>query len=104
MAMITLQTKPETPNAVYVPQFMLQTGINNGKFITSCQITLAAVKGVNVGTKDEQWVSTGQTQMIFISDIANPEPDLAKFGTQMNKFYTDLMALLEAINATRKVV
>ncbi len=102
--MITLQTTPSTPNAVYVPQFMLQTGINNGKLITSCQITFAAAKGVNIGTKDEQWVSTGQTQMIYISDITNPEPDIAKFGTQMNKFYNDLMAMIEAINATRKVL
>ncbi len=102
--MITLQTTPSTPNAVYVPQFMLQTGVHNGKLITSCQITFAAVKGVNIGTKDEQWVATGQTQMIYIGDIANPEPDLAKLGVKINQFYTYLMELLEAINATRKVL
>jgi hypothetical protein len=49
MAIIPIQTTPPTPNGVYAPQILLQTGIQNGKLVTSAQVTLvaAAVENAN---------------------------------------------------------
>ncbi len=102
--MITLQTTPATPNAVYAPQFVLQMGIMNGKLVTSCQITLAAAKVVNAGTPQEQWEPTGQTQMIYIGDLDNPDPDLLFLAIKIGVLKEKLTDLIERINQTRKVL
>lgn len=102
--MITLQTTQKVPNSVYVPQFMIQTGINNGQLITSCQIVYAAAKVISAGLPTEQWVPTGQNQMIYIPDLNNLDPDLAKYQTQVTNWYNNLVAVLEAFNSTRKVL
>lgn len=102
--MLTLQTIQLVPNGVYVPQVVIQQGINNGKLIVSCQITLAAAKVVNIGTPTEQWVPTGQTEMFYISDLLNLDSDIIQYQTQVNTWLNNLNSLVELINAKRKVL
>jgi len=100
MNTLTLQTKVNVPTAVYVPQVLIQTGINMGEIHTSCQIVLAAVMVDEVG----RLVPTGQMQTIYISDIDHLEPSLTKLGVQVSTFYNNLMTVLEAVNETLQVL
>jgi len=101
---ITIQTELPIPNAVYAPMIMLQTGINNGKLHTTCQITIAAASVNDLGTEKENWVSTGQGQMIYLSDLANLDPDLSDIGEQVVTLHMGLLDLIATINNTRKVL
>jgi hypothetical protein len=102
--MLTLETVVAVPNAVYAPMIMFQTGINNGKPITSCQITLAAIKVTNAGTKDEAWEQTGKTEMIHIADLNNLSSDIAKVGSQVVALLEGVTDFIAEVNSTRKVL
>ncbi len=102
--MLNLETTVAVPNAVYAPMIMFQTGINNGKLIPSCQITLAACKVLNEGKANETYEATGQTQMIHIADLNNLSADIAKVGSQVVTLLDGVTNLIAEINATRKVL
>ena len=104
MATITLQTTPDSPNAVYISQFLMQSGINSGKLVVSAQIVLSAAKIVNVGLPNETWKPTGQVETIYLPDLNNLEPDLAKFQLALTTTYNKLTDMVESINLTRKVL
>jgi hypothetical protein len=101
---IVLQKEIVIPDSIYAPMIMFQTGINMGKLHTTCQITLAAAKITEPGTERETWESTGQTQMIYLSDLVNLDPDLSMVGEQAALLYRGMLELIAAINETRKVL
>jgi hypothetical protein len=103
-APIPIQNTPSTPNAVYSPQIMLNTGIVNGKLVTSLQLTLAAAICDNAGTPDETWTPTGQSNTIMLPDLANLDPDLAAIQPQMDAALASVVSLLTALNAIRKIL
>lgn len=101
---LPLTTKVKIPDSVYVPMIMMQTGINQGKLITSCQLTLAAAKGTDPGTDKENWEATGQSSTIYIYDLVNLDPGYEQFGDQVKRIYGDILILIAAINEVKKVL
>lgn len=101
---IPVENEVIVPNAVYAPQIILQMGISNGKLVSSAQIVFAGAKVIDAGLPTEQWISTGQTQVIHIADIMNLEADLAALAPQVETVYSGIVSLLAAINSIRKVL
>lgn len=101
---LELKTTIAIPNAVYVANVNFQTGINNGKPITACQITFAAARVENEGTPEETWEQSGMTRMVHLPDLFKPEADLEKYSVAIGELYTKLLSLAESINDTRKVL
>ena len=90
----------------YCPMIMFTTGIvSGGKLQTSCQITFAAGKMVVDRDGVETWKTTGQTETIYIPDIDALEPDLAdSLGKPFAQAYADMLAVVESLNSTRKLL
>ena len=104
--LIALEKTVLQPNGIYCPMIMFATGIGSGgKLQTSCQIQFAAGKMVVDKDGIETWKATGHTETIYISNIDNLEPDLAvTLGDPFAKAYADVLAMVAAINVTRKVL
>ena len=103
---IPLEKPVVQPTGIYCPMIMFATGIvSGGKLQTSCQIQFAAGKMVVDKDGIETWKATGHTETIYISNIDNLEPDLAvTLGDPFAKAYADVLAMVAAINVTRKVL
>ena len=101
---IQMETSVITPNSIFVPMIILQTGINKGKLQTSCQITLAASKVENEGTENEFWTSTSQQKTVYIPDLDNLEPDLQSENEQVVNLRVAILQFITFINNTRKVL
>ena len=98
---ITLETRPVDANAVYIPMILIQTGINNGKLQTSCQLTLADAR---VDEKGEGWESGGRVRAFYIPDVMNLEEDLKQLSLQVTDLFTGIVELAGALNSIRKVL
>lgn len=101
---LELQTTPVSPNSIYAPQIILQTGIVDGKLTTSAQLGLAAALVENAGTEAETWTATGQRNTIYISDLGNLDPDLAGLQPQIATLYAAIMQLIADANSVRKAL
>ncbi|MHB9070470.1 MAG: hypothetical protein ACYC54_08870 [Sedimentisphaerales bacterium] len=97
---LKMQTKPEVPNTIFFPQILIQTGINNGDLRTSCQLVLSAAKVDAQG----KWTPTGQTQTVYIPDIAKLEEDLVHLAPTVQQLYGIIVGLVDGINAVRKIL
>ncbi len=96
-------TKPEDikqPNALYVPQIILQTSIYNGRLIPSAIINLMPAKCV-----DGVWTETGgQVRTIHIEDVMKLDEDLASLQEQADKLFGGFVEVIGLINSIRKVL
>lgn len=103
---LELQTTPVSPNSIYAPQIILQTGIVDGKLTTSAQLGLAAALVENAGTDTdtETWTATGQRNTIYISDIWQLDTDLAGLQAQIGTLYSAIVQLIADVNSIRKVL
>ena len=101
---LPLVTKPTVPDSIFIPMILLQTGIVNGKLYTSCQLQFSAAKVENPNTEKENWIPTGQTQTIYLSDLLNLESDLEKLGDKVKALYGDILEIIAFVNETRKVL
>jgi len=101
---LVLEKPVVVPDAVFVPMVLIQTGIDNGKLVISCQFHLAAAKCTGRGTPQEFWEATGQSEMIHLSNAQGLDPDLAAIAPQLADVYGRIIAALGAINAIRKVL
>ena len=103
---IPLEKPVVQPTGIYCPMIMFATGVvSGGKLQTSCQITFAA--GEMVVDKDgvDTWKATGKSETIYIPNIDNMDPDLATtLGEPFAQAYADVLAMVAAINSTRKVL
>ena len=105
-APLPLEKEVVAPTGIYCPMIMFATGIvSGGKLQTSCQITYAAGKMVVDGDGIETWKSTGQSETIYIPNIDDLETDIADtLGKPFAQAYADVLAVVESINGTRKLL
>ena len=103
---IPLEKPVVQPTGIYCPMIMFATGVvSGGKLQTSCQIQFAGGKMTVDEDGVETWKATGQSETIYIPDIDNLEPDLATtLGEPFAQAYADVLAMVAAINVTRKVL
>lgn len=101
---IPFETTAPTPNAVYIPQIVIHCGIVDGQLRTSAQIILSGAIVTNAGEENENWVQTGQTQMIQIPDVMNLDADLASLQTDVYTVFGGIINLIGAMNSIRKVL
>lgn len=96
-------TKPQEiqqPNAIYVPQIILQTSIYDGRLVPSAIINLMPAKCV-----DGVWTETGgQVRTIHIQDVTNLDEDLTSLQEQSNQLFGGFVEIIGAINAIRQVL
>ena len=94
------------PTGIYCPMIMFATGIvSGGRLQTSCQIQYAAGKMVVDKDGVETWKGTGQTETIYIPNIDDLETDLADtLGKPIAQAYADVLAVVESLNSTRKLL
>ena len=98
---LPLETILPTPNAVYAPQILLQSSMQNGRLVTSAQITLGAA----IVDKAGNWLdSTGQFQTIYISDVENLDKDLASMQDLIPDIMMGIIQLIGGLNAIRKII
>lgn len=101
---IPFETSVQTPNAVYIPQIIIQCGIVDGQLKTSAQIILSGAHVTNAGEANESWTQTGQTQIMQIPDIMNLDSDLASLQTDVYTVFGGIINLVGSMNAIRKVL
>jgi len=96
-------TKPEEiqqPNAIYVPQIILQTTINDGQLTASAIITLMPAKCEN-----NAWAETGGTaKTIFLPNVLNLESDISQLQSYANDLFNGFLNVIGQINSVRKVL
>jgi hypothetical protein len=97
---LKMQTTPVSPNAIYFPQILIQTGIGNGELHISCQLNLAAAKVSENG----KWEAAGQYKTINIPSLLNLPPDLEHLAPQVAQLYGQIVSLVDSINAVRKIL
>jgi hypothetical protein len=101
---IPIETASPTPNAVFIPQMVIQCGIQNGQLVTSAQIVLAGAVVTNAGTAEETWEAAGPTRSFFVPDVMNLEEDLLALQTDVYTIFGGIIGLVGAMNAIRKVL
>jgi hypothetical protein len=97
---IPLENSPLTPNLVYCPQLILQTGIVDGQLLTSAVLTLAAAHADAAGSL----TPTGQTEMVHLENVIALEADLAHLQPAMTLLYGQIVALIGELNKARKLL
>jgi hypothetical protein len=98
-APIPPQKQAVTPNAVYIPQVVIQTGIVDGVMKSSIQIVMATGNLTN-----GVWSATGNSGTVYLSDITNLEEDIAHLSKELGAVYSNLIATVAAINKIRRVI
>jgi hypothetical protein len=90
-----------TVNSVLVPTIQINTRIDStGKLVTGASITLQPAAVSSTG----QWTAAGPCKTVSIPDVTNLPSDLASVAAQLATAETDIIALVTAINAIRKLV
>lgn len=89
-----------TPNAVYIPQLILQTGIYNGVLTTSCQVVYTQAYVDENGL----WQQTGISNATHIPNVLVLPEDLVHLQSEVNQMYAIIIDLVGDINLVRKVV
>lgn len=98
---LPLETTPITPNAVYAPQVLLQTGVINGKIVTSAQIVL----GTGYVDQEGNWtITSGQNGTVYIPDVENLDPDIAALSPNVLQIMGGIIQLIGSLNSIRKIV
>ncbi|OHB50509.1 MAG: hypothetical protein A2Y10_18090 [Planctomycetes bacterium GWF2_41_51] len=96
-------TKPQEiqqPNAIYVPQIILQTNISNGQLTASAIITLMPAKCEN-----NIWTETGGTaKTIFIPNVLNLESDISDLQPSADELFNGFLSVIGQINSVRRVL
>lgn len=92
------------PNAVYIPQIVIQCGVVEGKLKTSAMITLSAAKCENAGTENEHWTPTGKSELLNIADIEHLDEDLASLQSSVGQVFAGIVGLVHGMNTIRKVI
>jgi hypothetical protein len=89
------------PNALLVPQIVLQTGISNSQLVTSAHITLMPCKV----DSDGRWNETGSAcQTVYIPDVMKLDGDIASLQKAVGNLFTELVGIIGQINSIRKVL
>ena len=88
------------PNAVFMPQALIQTGMVNGQPCSSMQIIVATA---NIGN-DGKWIASGQSRTIHLSNIAILDEDIAHLSKELGAVYSNLVAIVAEINKIRQVI
>ena len=89
-----------TPNAVIIPQILINTIIRSGTLVSSAQILLQPAYVDN----DGKWQATGQAKNIHIPDINNLPEDLASLASDMSSAETALLGVINSVNGIRHLV
>ena len=97
---IPTQKVPVVPNSVFIPQVIIHTGIMNGQLRSSAQIVIASA---NVDS-DGIWKHGGNTETIFLSNIAELDSDIAHLSKEFGAVYSNLVAIVAEINKIRQVI
>jgi hypothetical protein len=98
---LPLEKSVEIPNALLVPQIVLQTGISNGQLVTSAAITLMPCK-VDINGK---WSETGSAcQTVYIPDVMKLDRDIEGLQKSVGNLFTELVGIIGQINSIRKVL
>ncbi|HBR19455.1 MAG: hypothetical protein A2Y13_04325 [Planctomycetes bacterium GWC2_45_44] len=92
------------PNAVLIPQILIQSGVVEGKIKTSVQIVLAAAKCDNAGQPNEAWELTGKVESIRLDDIEHLDEDLASLQASVGQVFAGILGLVHGMNTIRKVI
>lgn len=95
---LPLETTALTPNAVAVPQLIVQSSW--GQMQTSF---IAHLAQANVDVAGN-WTPTGKADQVFITDVANLPEDLADLQPQVNQAFGLILGLIAEINRRRKIV
>jgi hypothetical protein len=93
------QKQAVTPNAVYIPQVVIQTGIVDGTLKSSIQIAMTTAN-----LTDGVWHNAGGSGSVYLSDIANLEEDIAHLSKELGAAYSNLVVIVAEINKIRQVI
>lgn len=93
------QKQAVTPNAVYIPQVLIQTGIIDGVLKSSIQIVVSSAHLDN-----GVWNNAGNSGSVYLNDIASLDPDIAHLSKELGVVYSNLVAIVSEINKIRQVV
>jgi hypothetical protein len=101
---LPLETTPVLPNAVYLPQIVIHTGIVNGQLQSRVTLVLSGATVDNAGKDDEQWTDTGGPVKSEQIDLSALPKDLTPLAPQIAELYTQIVTVAGAINSLRKIL
>jgi hypothetical protein len=97
---LEMQTTLPVPNSIYFPQILIQTGIQNGDLVSSCQLTLTAA----IVDANGKWTSTGHSKTVYLADMLNLEADLTELAPLVGQIYGGIITLVDQLNVIRKIL